>query len=253
MTNDLTKISGIGANSAANLNTAGFETVESIANASIEDLGKVSGFGPGRAERVISKAKEMTESAEFTEIPVVTERVASETATETVVETETKADVVVVRRFAFLRAPRVLLSTAAAIVLFIFAAIYFDLLGGIQSISFPKTLEEITVDSQTNEPQSYTQQTGQQSAQQQSQMQKFQAQVQQQKARSEQFKAQAEQRAQQSWEQFLAKLPPAQAQQVIQQRAIADRQIAAAKARHAEFLRQHKARVEARSGTRFGS
>jgi len=206
----------------------------------------------------------MAESAEFVDIPEVTEtvvveeQVAAPVVEKVEVKTETKADVV--SRFAFLRAPRVLLSTAAAIVLFIFAAIYFDLLGGIQSMNFTQSSQEQTVTQSGNTSSTENnfqivsqQQREQQVARQEAQMQKFQAQVQQQKTRSEEFKAQAEQRAQQSWERYLASLPPAQAQQVMQQREFANKQIADAKARHTEFLRQHKARVAARSGNRFGS
>ena len=60
MANDLTKISGIGAAAAASLSKAGFTTVEMVANATPEALGKVNGFGADRAARVIADAKKLT-------------------------------------------------------------------------------------------------------------------------------------------------------------------------------------------------
>ncbi len=61
MTSELTKISGIGTNTAKDLSEAGFDSIESIAKATPESLSKVKGFGAARVTKVISAAKELIE------------------------------------------------------------------------------------------------------------------------------------------------------------------------------------------------
>jgi len=56
---DLTEIKGIGKTAAASLSEAGFTTIEKVANATQEALGKVNGFGEARAARVIAAAREL--------------------------------------------------------------------------------------------------------------------------------------------------------------------------------------------------
>ncbi|MCP4411468.1 MAG: helix-hairpin-helix domain-containing protein [Gammaproteobacteria bacterium] len=63
MTTELTKISGIGTNTAKELSEAGFDSIESIAEATPESLSKVKGFGADRGTRVISAAKELTKKS----------------------------------------------------------------------------------------------------------------------------------------------------------------------------------------------
>ncbi len=266
MTTDLTKITGIGANSAANLNKAGFETIEAIASSTVVELSKVSGFGPGRAERVIATAKEMTEAAEFTEIPEVTEQVtATDEAPKKATESKTKA--VVASIIAMFSAFRLMLGTAAAIVILFVAGVYFDVISGFNTFNpFGTTEQEVATSTDASESapviaangqqqisQSVAAQRAQAQSRQQVQMQKHQSMVQKHNAQSEQFRARAEQQREASFNRYLASLPPAQAQLIVQQREFAMKQMADAKAKHAAFVAQHKARVNARYGNRFGS
>lgn len=61
MARTLTDISGIGKAAAVRMTDAGFTTVEDVAAATTEALGKVQGFGPTRAAQVIEIAKAMIE------------------------------------------------------------------------------------------------------------------------------------------------------------------------------------------------
>ena len=60
MDKDLTNLKGIGATAAASLSEAGFTTIDEVANATPESLGKVRGFGPSRDAKVIEAAKELS-------------------------------------------------------------------------------------------------------------------------------------------------------------------------------------------------
>jgi len=60
MDKDITNLKGIGATAAASLSEAGFTTIDEVANATPESLGKVRGFGPSRAAKVIEAAKELS-------------------------------------------------------------------------------------------------------------------------------------------------------------------------------------------------
>ncbi len=60
MDTDLTNLKGIGATAAASLSEAGFTTIDEVAKATPESLGKVRGFGPSRAKKVIEAAKALS-------------------------------------------------------------------------------------------------------------------------------------------------------------------------------------------------
>lgn len=55
----LEELPGVGEKTLANLKEAGFTTVESILNASVEDLTKVDGIGEKKAEKLIKEAKKL--------------------------------------------------------------------------------------------------------------------------------------------------------------------------------------------------
>ncbi len=125
MTSDLTKIKGVGANSAKLLSEAGFASVESIANATVKELGKVKGFGPATANRVIAAAKEMNAPVE----PEIKAEPAPEVKVEPVVVTATVAAAAAeTSRFAVLGSAQVLFSMAAILVIAIIIAAYAGLL-----------------------------------------------------------------------------------------------------------------------------
>lgn len=56
MSDDLTTISGIGAESATDLEDAGFDTVEAVAEATVDELTEADGFGEARASDTIDAA-----------------------------------------------------------------------------------------------------------------------------------------------------------------------------------------------------
>ncbi len=60
MDTDLTNLKGIGATAAASLTEAGFTTIDEVAKATPESLGKIRGFGPSRAKKVIEAAKALS-------------------------------------------------------------------------------------------------------------------------------------------------------------------------------------------------
>ena len=59
---ELTKISGVGEATAAELWRAGLHSVADVAAAAIEDIAAVPGFGYVRAQRVRALAKDMTDN-----------------------------------------------------------------------------------------------------------------------------------------------------------------------------------------------
>jgi len=58
---ELTAISGVGESTAGALWRAGFQRISDLANASIEDIAAVPGFGYVRAQQVRAEAREMCE------------------------------------------------------------------------------------------------------------------------------------------------------------------------------------------------
>ena len=60
---NLTEVSGIGEATAGVLERAGFHSAEDLANAAIEDISAVPGFGYMRAQRVRAQAKDMIDTA----------------------------------------------------------------------------------------------------------------------------------------------------------------------------------------------
>ncbi len=141
MTTELTKISGIGTNTAKDLSEAGFDSIESIAEATPESLSKVKGFGAARVTRVISAAKELTKknicqketTEETQEVQATTgektETVVAAVATPVVVsekKAEDKAeDKVTTEKESRKYWNSTVLLPTAAIVFLAFAVIYF--------------------------------------------------------------------------------------------------------------------------------
>lgn len=118
MTTDLTKISGIGLNSAKALKEAGFDSIETIAKSTPEALGKVSGFGTKRAERVIASAKELVQIAK--PAPAVKAKPAIK-----IKPTPVIAPVVASKRSARWSRTRTFFATAAVLLLLVAAVVYF--------------------------------------------------------------------------------------------------------------------------------
>jgi len=114
MTTDLTKISGIGLNSAKALKEAGFDSIETIAKSTPEALGKVSGFGEKRAERVIASAKELVQEAK--PAPAVKAKPAIKIK---------PTPVVASKRSARRSRTRTFFATAAVLLLLVAAVVYF--------------------------------------------------------------------------------------------------------------------------------
>ena len=86
MANELTDISGIGTAAAARLSEAGFTTIEDVAKATPDALGKVQGFGPARAMRVIATAKDLVDVDVAEPVAATAEPKAEEAAPATVEE-----------------------------------------------------------------------------------------------------------------------------------------------------------------------
>lgn len=59
---ELTSISGVGEATAADLWRAGFHSISDLANAAIEDISAVPGFGYVRAQRIRAEAKAMSDA-----------------------------------------------------------------------------------------------------------------------------------------------------------------------------------------------
>lgn len=64
MTTEITNIAGVGSTTAAILSEHKFNTVASIANATVEALSAVPGFSAARAEKTIKTAKQLSGSVE---------------------------------------------------------------------------------------------------------------------------------------------------------------------------------------------
>ena len=318
MTTELTKISGIGTNTAKDLSEAGFDSIESIANATPESLSEVKGFGAARVTRVISAAKELIEKTETVVAPVVV--------------TEKKADV---KAAPVKESSRYwksgILVPAAAVVFLAFAVIYFGkinisdnfnsmlneaqaLVNGsseqqseseqeateieteqkteaaAEEVNAQQTIAQQQIEQvpawvkkqRNNEPEWVKKQRAEADEYSKTQMSKsaefrtlqraksderrqaikaksdeFRA-IQQ--AKSEEFrtaqKAKAEKQQEESWKRYLASLPPAEANRVAQQKAMADeqqaiaiKQMEVAQERHLAMVEQQKAAMKHRHGS----
>jgi len=151
MTNELTKISGIGANAAKLLEEAGFATIEAIATSTPEAISKVKGFGDARAERVIASAKELTNPVETVETVETVEPVAVSATPEVTttfskiiedeIEDEVKVDPVVAStqnsKFAALRSSSAFIPTVAILILVGMIAVYSGVFGKFEGLSIP--------------------------------------------------------------------------------------------------------------------
>ena len=89
MVTPITKVSGIGAQTAEILVENGFENAEVLAAAKEEDLLKISGFGPSKAKKFIEAAQALVSSSaeESTTVEVKTE-IEPETVAEVKAEVE---------------------------------------------------------------------------------------------------------------------------------------------------------------------
>lgn len=93
MATPITKVSGIGAQTAEILVENGFESAEVLAAAKEEDLLEISGFGPSKAKKFIEAAQALVGTG--VEEPTVKAEVETETVAEAKDETEapvTKAE-----------------------------------------------------------------------------------------------------------------------------------------------------------------
>jgi len=87
MVTPITKVSGIGAQTAEILGENGFENAEVLAAAKEEDLLKISGFGPSKAKKFIEAAQALEGTG--VEEPSVKAEVETETVAEAKDEIET--------------------------------------------------------------------------------------------------------------------------------------------------------------------
>jgi len=262
MTTDLTKISGIGANSAEALAEAGFDTIEAIAKASPEVLEKVNGFGLKRAERIIGAAKQlildaMPAPAKVT--PVVAPAAKAKPAVRPVRRGRT----------------RTFFASAAVLLLLVAAVVYFGYQNGIGGFVPVQTAQQDTssapVDQGAMMPMTANPAMAQQRAPMQGQQPMNHAEqtapgamsnmrrnpnepewVARQRAQSiaqaEMHRARAEKIREDSWNRYVASLPPAQAAQVTRQHDMAMKQMEASQRRQAAMIQQHNAYVNQRFG-----
>jgi len=91
MATPITKVSGIGAQTAEILVENGFESAEVLAAAKEEDLLKISGFGPSKAKKFIEAAQALVGTDAVAEPPVSKES-AKVDKTETVSESGAEVD-----------------------------------------------------------------------------------------------------------------------------------------------------------------
>ena len=75
---DLTEISGIGSSVADDLADAGFETAEDVAEADVDDLAEVHGFGDARAENVKEAALDLFDESLEVEVEEIEEEIEEE-------------------------------------------------------------------------------------------------------------------------------------------------------------------------------
>lgn len=279
MTIDLTKIDGIGLNSAKALIEAGFDTVGTIAKSTPEALGKVNGFGPKRAARVIASAKELIKDVK--PAPVVAPVVAAAQTS----------------RFAVRGRSRTFFATAAVLLLLVSAIVYFGYQNGLGDYApFQTAKQDTTSDTdgqlamqpepntmdgtmqarnmpmngrnpamhgqrpmngpgnrefvpmstmprQANQPEWVARQRAQANQPPWVARQRAQA-----DAQAQMHRAQAEKFREDSWNRFVASLPPAQAEQVTRQRDMAMQQMADSQKRHEAMVQQHNTYMNQRFG-----
>lgn len=87
MATPITKVSGVGAQTAEILIENGFESAEVLAAAKEEDLLKISGFGPSKAKKFIEAAQALVGTDAAAEAPFSEQSAKVETTSE--VESET--------------------------------------------------------------------------------------------------------------------------------------------------------------------
>lgn len=93
MVTPITKVSGVGAQTAEVLVENGFENAEVLAAAKEEDLLKISGFGPSKAKKFIEAAQALVGAGgdeSVVEVEVATETVTNVEAKVEKTETETE-------------------------------------------------------------------------------------------------------------------------------------------------------------------
>ena len=168
MSTEITKIRGVGANSATNLNEAGFTTIESVATATPESLSVVKGFSISRATRVIAAAKEIVEYTAFIEVKTEVEtevetstdehELNNETSTteESTVKVEPVVAEVIVSKYAAIRSRRVYLPVAAVIVFVGIVAFYFTNPGAFDSLNTLNSTEQVAETTGSQEQQRVT-------------------------------------------------------------------------------------------------
>jgi len=81
---DLTTVPGVGVKTAGDLRSAGFTTIQSLLDASLEDLQQVEGVGPKTGQAILNWAQEKSTRAAATEEEAGAEGEAGETAVEAV-------------------------------------------------------------------------------------------------------------------------------------------------------------------------
>jgi len=281
MTTELTKIKGIGEDSADDLRKAGFDSIEAIAKSTPEELSKIKGFGAARANRVIKAAKELTKDvkpAVTTPAPKATKSSKKADSIVYITAKDSKSDK---RRWS-----GAFISVAAVIVLFLVAAIFFFRLDGVGTLgSFVSNKQEVA---QTTPAQgAANMQAQQRAAHMQAQQQAWNAHAARnanaaQNANTDQAamngmdnfgrdnmapgsrqqaepewvasrRAEADKMREESWNRYLASMPPAQAEQVARQHAISMQRMEEAKKRHMAMVEQRNAYMNQRYGNRrFG-
>ena len=276
MTTDLTKISGIGLNSAKALKEAGFDSIETIAKSTPEALGKVSGFGEKRAERVIASAKELVQEAK--PAPAVKAKPAIKIK---------PTPVVASKRSARRSRTRTFFATAAVLLLLVAAVVYFGYRNEVGDfMPFQTAKQETTNDASNQAAMSPEQQAmngqrapapgqgpmngaGNREFVAMSPMQRHPSAMQRQanqpawvnqqraqadarraqaNAQAEMHRARAEKINEESFKRFVASLPPAQAEQVVRQHEMAMQQMAESKKRHEAMVQQQNAYMNQRFG-----
>ena len=282
MTTDLTKISGIGSNSAKALVEAGFDSIETIAKTTPEALGKVSGFGPKRAARVIAMAKDLVQDAK--PAPVVAPTVATKAAK---VKTSPKAAPIKTPAAVTVKTPaarrgraRTVFASAAVLLLLVAAVLYFGYGKGISDFTPFQTAQQDTAKTpakkagqqanrgpgnagnvamvapgQTAPGQQPMNRAFNPGAPNMSAMQRHPNEPQwvsrqraEAQAQAQMHRARAEKQNEASWNRFIASLPPAQAQQAIWQRDMAMKQMEESQKRQAAMIQQHNAYMNQRFG-----
>lgn len=287
MTVDLTKITGIGSNSAKALAEAGFETFESVAKSSPEVLGKVSGFGPKRAAKIIASAKELVADAKPAPVAVVAPVVVTTAKPSKPAVTTAKPVVTTVKpgkpaataakssKPVARKRGRTFFAAAAAVLLMLAAVVFFAYQNNYWGMTASQTAHQDSAKAAPgqkasnhgqkamNNPAIAAQGTtapeqrpmngpGQQQWNAMPRQGNVPEWVSRQRAeataRSEMHRAQAERIQEESWRRYIASLPPAQAAQVIRQHEMAMQHMQESQRRQAAMIQQHNAYMNQRYG-----